>query len=56
VKENVAPAPGFPSADAALMPANASGSREGDGVFAKVRALSFCGSFIRIPAVARGQT
>ncbi|HZJ15272.1 MAG TPA: hypothetical protein VFD27_09495 [Chthoniobacteraceae bacterium] len=30
---------------------NAAGSREGDGVFAKTRALSFCGSFIRIPAI-----
>lgn len=28
---------------------NAAGSREGDGVWRKPRALSFCGSFIRIP-------
>ena len=31
---------------------NAAGSREGDGVFAKTRALSFAGSFIRVPARA----
>ncbi len=30
---------------------NEAGGREGDGVFRKVRALSFCGTFIRLPAV-----
>jgi hypothetical protein len=30
---------------------NGDGSREGDGVYRKTRSLSFCGSFIRIPAV-----
>jgi hypothetical protein len=30
---------------------NSAGSAEGDGVFAKIRALSFCGSFIRVPAI-----
>jgi hypothetical protein len=32
---------------------NAAGSREGDGVWVKSRALNFCGSFIRIPAVGK---
>lgn len=32
---------------------NAAGSREGDGVWAKSRALSFCGSFIRVPALGK---
>ena len=32
---------------------NAAGGREGDGVWPKVRALSFCGSFIRVPAIAQ---
>lgn len=32
---------------------NNAGSREGDCVAAKSRALSFCGEFIRVPAVAR---
>lgn len=31
---------------------NAAGSREGDGCWGKLRALSFCGSFIRVPAAA----
>ena len=31
---------------------NAAGSREGDGVFAKRRALTFAGSFIRVPSLA----
>ena len=30
---------------------NAAGSREGDGCYDKLRSLSFCGSFIRIPTV-----
>lgn len=31
---------------------NAAGSREGDGVLPKRRAISFAGSFIRLPAIA----
>lgn len=31
---------------------NKAGSREGDGVYTKDRPLSFCGEFIRVPAVA----
>jgi hypothetical protein len=30
---------------------NAAGSRDGDGCYDKLRSLSFCGSFIRIPTV-----
>lgn len=31
---------------------NAGGSREGDGVFQKLRSIAFCGTFIRVPTVA----
>lgn len=30
---------------------NSAGSREGDGVYRKTRSLSFCGTFIRVPAL-----
>lgn len=30
---------------------NEAGSREGDGVFQKLRTIGFCGSFIRVPCV-----
>lgn len=29
------------------------GSREGDGIYNKIRSLSFCGSFIRIPVIGQ---
>ena len=32
---------------------NGEGSRDGDGVYEKHRALSFCGLFIRVPAIAK---
>lgn len=31
---------------------NEAGAREGDGVWGKARALDFCGTFIRVPALA----